>query len=152
MESKLNFSDYPDFKPNYSPVEMFSMGIFGGTYFQIETRLPNAFIEEMGSLLKQNTGGIADPTKNFHKILSGASLEWWLEKKLIHHEDPNGWVEWWIKFYYGRRHPDDSRQISRWSSFVARHGGMLKSYKSKGKDSSKTRQNLLQWACNPDLI
>ena len=150
MTSRLYFSEHPEFKPSYSPVEMFSMGIFGGAYFQIETQLPDAFIKEMGSLLEHNTGGKSNPTKNFYKILSGASLEWWLEKKLIHDEDPNGWVEWWIKFYYGRRHSDDNRQISRWTSFVARHGGMLQNYKKRGKDSPKTRQNLLQWSYNPD--
>lgn len=144
--TRLSFPEYPEFKPRYSPVEMFSMGVFGGAYFQLETQLPPEFVEEMGPLLEQNTGGKPEAQRNFYKILSGASLEWWLEKKLIHPDDPNGWVEWWVKFYYGRRHPDDRRQISRWTSFVARHGGMLKSYESKGKDSPKTRQNLLQWA------
>jgi hypothetical protein len=146
------FAEYPEFRPSYSPVEMFSMGVFGGAYFQISTQLPEQFIEEMGSLLEQNTGGSPDPQRNFYKILSGASLEWWLEKKLIHPDDPNGWVEWWVKFYYGRRHEDDRRQISRWAKFVTRHGGMLKSYKRKGKDSLKTRQNLLQWASDANEI
>lgn len=152
MTTQLIFPEHPDFKPNYSPVEMFSMGIFGGTYFQIETQLPPKFLEEMGPLFEQNALRKADPQRNCYKVLSGASLEWWLEKKLIHPDDPNGWVEWWIKFYYGRRHADDSRQISRWSSFVARHGGMLKSYQKRGRDSAKTKQNLLQWACNSDMI
>jgi hypothetical protein len=143
---KLTFDDFPNFKPSYTPVEMFSMGVFGGAYFQLETQLPPKFIEEMGDLLEQNTGGIPDPKLNCYGILGGASLEWWLEKNLIHADDPNGWVEWWIKFYYGRRHSDDQRQISRWISFVARHGGMLKSYEKRGKDSPRTRQNLLQWA------
>lgn len=138
--------EYPEFRPNISPVDMFRMGVFGGAYFQLLTQLPEEFIREMGPLFEQNSGGTPDPLRNFYRVLSGASLEWWLEKKLIHPDDPNGWVEWWIKFYYGRRHADDARQISRWRSFVARHGGMLKSYESRGKDSTKTRQNLLQWA------
>lgn len=142
----IQFSDHPTFTPSYTPVEMFSMGIFGGTYFQIETQLPEKFILEMGELLPQNTGGIPDATRNHYGLLSGSSLEWWLEKGLIHPDDPNGWVEWYIKFFYGRRHEDDDRQISRWTSFVARHGGMMRNYLSQGKDSPKTRQNLLQWA------
>jgi hypothetical protein len=146
----IKFAEHPDFTPHFSPVEMFSMGVFGGAYFQLETELPPQFVQDMGPLLEANTGGKPSADRNFYKVLSGASLEWWLEKNLIHPDDPNGWVEWWIKFYYGRRHSDDQRQISRWKSFVARHGGMMKSYRSKGRDSLKTRQNLLQWAFDPN--
>lgn len=142
----LHFKDHPHFTPSYTPVEMFSLGIFGGSYFQIPTQLPQEFSQEMGALLPQNTGGIPDPKRNHYGLLSGSSLEWWKEKGLIHSDDPNGWVEWYIKYFYGRRHEDDKRQIQRWTSFVARHGGMLQTYLAKGKNSPKTRQNLLQWA------
>ena len=142
----LIFPDYPNFNPSYTPVEMFSMGIFGGTYFQIETHLPSGFIQEMGELLPQNTGGTPLSNRNHYGILGGSSLEWWTNQKLIHGDDPNGWVEWYVKFYYGRRHEDDDRQIQRFRSFVARHVGMLRSYERKGKTSIKTNQNLLQWA------
>lgn len=142
----INFSNRQDFTPSYTPVEMFSLGIFGGTYFQIPTQLPQEFIQELGNLLPQNTGGEQDSKRNHYGILCGSSLEWWRKKGLIHPDDPNGWVEWYVKFFYGRRHPDDSRQIQRFKSFVARHVGMLRSYEKKGKGSLKTNQNLLQWA------
>jgi hypothetical protein len=140
----VKFEDAPLFNPSYTPTEMFRMGIFGGGYFQIETELPENFIKEMGALWPQNCK--PDKKNNFYKIIGGASLEWWREQGLIHPDDPNGWVEWYIKFYYGRRHPDDNRQIGRFRSFIARHLGMLRSYQSKGRDSEKTKQNLLQWA------
>jgi len=144
MKSRIEFIDRPDFTPSYTPVEMFTLGIFGGSYFKIPTNLPSEFIQDSLNL------SINDPKENCnsncYKILSGSSLEWWENKKLIHSDDPNGWVEWYVKFYYGRRHEDDDRQIERFRSFVSRHIGMLRSYESKGKDSVKTKQNLLQWA------
>lgn len=140
------FVDRPDFTPSYSPVEMFQMGIFGGGYFQLPTELPTEFISEMGGLWPQDR--VPDASLNFYKVKCGSTLQWWRDNNLIHEDDPNGWVEWYVKFYYGRRHEDDSRQIKRFKAFVTRHMGMLISYQSKGKDSPKTKQNLLQWAWN----
>jgi hypothetical protein len=137
------FEDAKDFTPCYTPVEMFRMGIFGGSYFQIQTDLPSDFIDELGEI---EYGNKEDKNKNFYGVVSGSSLEWWKNQGLIHKDDPNGWVEWYVKFYYGRRHPDDSRQIQRFKSFISRHMGMIRSYETKGKDSPKTKQNLLQWA------
>lgn len=140
------FKDKLNFTPSYTPVEMFQLGIFGGAYFQIKTNLPEKFLEETKDLPINNTK--PDKKFNYYNIISGASLEWWQERNLIHTDDPNGWVEWYVKFYYGRRHKDDDRQIKRFRSFVSRHSGMLKNYHAAGKDSVKTKQNLLQWAWN----
>ena len=30
----ITFSDFPQFRPNISPEEMFSLGVFGGTYWR----------------------------------------------------------------------------------------------------------------------
>ena len=145
----IKFDDKPEFIPCYTPIEMFNMGIFGGGYFLIQTDLPSDFIKNSINLnldlpfpLKEN---------NHYGILSGSTLEWWLEKNLIHKDDPNGWVEWYVKFYYGRRHHDDDRQIKRFKAFVTRHIGMMRSYQAKGRDSMKTKQNLLQWAWNYEI-
>jgi hypothetical protein len=140
----IDFKDRPDFTPCYTPVEMFRLGIFGGTYFKLPTDLPAQFVKESEGLALSGTR--ADKHKNHYGILSGSPLEWWLGKGLIHPDDPNGWVEWYTKFYYGRRHEDDGRQIQRFRAFITRHVAMLRAYQAKGKDSLKTRQNLLQWA------
>jgi hypothetical protein len=140
----VRFEDVPEFTPCYTPIEMFKLGIFGGTYFKIETNLPEDFIKDSEGLLISETK--YNKNANRYGVVSGASLDWWLEQNLIHKDDPNGWVEWYVKFYYGRRHPDDKRQIKRFRAFIIRHLGMLRRFEAKGKDSIKTKQNLLQWA------
>lgn len=145
----IHFVDRPDFTPSYTPIEMFSMGIFGGTYFKLETNLPEQFILESKGLLTSESR--ENKLSNKYGIISGSTLQWWLEQNLINSNDPNGWVEWYVKFYYGRRHYDDDRQIKRFKAFVTRHLAMLRSYQAKGRDSLKTKQNLLQWAWNHEI-
>lgn len=77
----------------------------------------------------------------------------WTKSNWINQQDPYGWFNWYINFYYGRRSSDDDRQIYRWKSFIGRHSAGLKSIcKNKNVDISdesigpKTRQGLLHWA------
>lgn len=140
------------FDPHYTPIEMFKMGIFGGNYFKIKTVLPKQFILDCQESNIQLFNNTTDYSKNhFYKKPCGKDYDWWIGKGLINTQDVNGWVEWYIKYYYGRRCDDDLRQIRRFNAFVIRHLGVLRYNQSKGRDVSKMRQNLLQWAYSDTL-
>ena len=139
-----DFSDFPDFKPFYSPQEMLGMGVFEGKYL-------NSCKDEYPSEWFKNAklSDVPDPSLNYFKLKSRAPLSWWKEKNLIVSQDPRGWFEWYCRFWMGRRSPDDKRQISRWKR-IARHSAQVK--KHGGGDPQKRarqRQCLLQWSWNP---
>jgi hypothetical protein len=155
------FKDAPDFTPSYSPIEMIEAGVFGGNYFgNIEVDknwmewVPREFIDECQPIhISKLTNTIYDISTNKYGVSCGMNYQGWMDSGWIKEQDPYGWFNWYINFYYGRRSEDDNRQIGRWKSFVSRHRAMLKSICKKANrdilDESfgkKTRQGLLHWS------
>jgi len=163
---EISFSDRPDFRPNMTPREIFSEGSFGGTYWRpifssvISRRLRNQHLEFEGWWEEIDEGLLTsenyDKNVNRFEVSCGTSLEMWEKKGWIREQDPYGWVQWYCRFYKGRRTPDDDRQIRRWKAFAGEKGrfrnqliNLVISRETSHDDVSVSpviRQSLQHWA------
>ena len=146
------FPDYPEFKPSCSPKDMLDLGVFGGCYFgpkgsqefKDNTKdLPSEWFENA------NLTSSYDPDANYFGVKSGKDKDWWVNKGFMHDADPLGWFQWYCRFYTGRRHEDDARQIKRWKNFRRWETNILNSAKGKPTERPVVRQSLLHWAYDP---
>jgi hypothetical protein len=165
---QIIFSDYPQFRPNLTPQEIFKLGSFGGTYWRpIYSSVTNKnYKNQHLDYPKSWWKGIPndwltsdwddyDKTINKYNVKVGTTLEFWEEKKWITKYHPYGWVQWYCDFYKGKRSPDDERQISRWLKTAGPNSrfrkwliNMIKDKKTKYNDydiSPKIRQTLQHW-------
>lgn len=135
------------FKPELTPKQMLSLGVFGGRYMRDCTR---EFPADWFRRAKFYAPGLKghDPNLNFFMIDASLPLKVWQEKGWIHPADPRGWFQWYCRYYMGRRMPEeDERQIKRWL-MMKRHIAQIKKHCAKGDLSCrrKQRQALLHWA------
>lgn len=166
MPKTLKFKDYPDFKPNMTPREIFRQGSFGGTYWRpIYSKITNKHYKNQHKKYPKTWwSGIpdnllvsesCDKTKNKYGVNVGTSLDFWESKGWITEHNPYGWVDWYCGFYNGKRGPDDERQIARWKSLAGLNGrfrkwliNIIKKKNGSWNDyaiSPKIRQTLLHW-------
>lgn len=66
------------------------------------------------------TSTAQDPSVNRYKKLAGQGLKEWEKSGWIWEGDPRGWMQWYIRFYEGRRCQDDTRQVMRCESTGSR--------------------------------
>jgi len=146
LKSKSISDFYNLFKPQLTPKKMLELGVFGGSYFGLNT-------EEYPKIWFKN----AKISKNFDvsinrfKVKSGLSRKEWLEKGWIFKEDPLGWFQWYCRYSMGRRIPRiDEIQIKRWKNFK-RHVMAIKKNCEPLNLSCRRRQRqaILQWAYDP---
>jgi hypothetical protein len=133
------------FKPDLTPKQMLKLGVFGGHYFEVQTKDISKEIMKLANISKTNK---KDPKLNYFKINASQPLSVWQKKGWINKVDPNGWFEWYIKYFYGRRLPkEDERQIKRWLA-MRRHITQIKNNCRVGDESCRPRQRqaLLHWA------
>jgi hypothetical protein len=162
-----HFSDFPEFKPNLSPRDIFKAGSFGGTYYRpIHSNITkkdhkDAHLEFPKSWFKginietYVTSPKCDKKLNKYGVKSGTSLRYWEQQGWIKEQDPYGWIHWYCRFFLGRRSPDDRRQIDRWLKSVGPNGrfrlriiNMCKKSHKKYDDATVSpviRQLMLQW-------
>lgn len=133
----------PDFKPELTPKEMLELGVFGGKYM---TDCVNEFPKNWFSNAKL-CHEFHNPKLNFFKVNASQPLSIWRKKGWINPDDPRGWFQWYCRYFMGRRHEDDDRQINRWKA-IQRHISQVKKNCQKGDLSCrpKQRQAILHWA------
>ncbi|HNP79282.1 MAG TPA: hypothetical protein PKI00_00310 [Candidatus Pacearchaeota archaeon] len=132
-----------DFKPQLTPKEMLELGIFGGKYMtDCRKEFPKSWYKKAKLCPERH-----DPKLNYFGVNASQSLSVWRAKGWIHKDDPRGWFQWYCRYYMGRRHPDDQRQIKRWRAF-RRHWLAVQNNCRKGDYlcRRKQRQALLHWA------
>lgn len=134
----------PEFKPDLTPKEMLQLGVFCGKYMRdCEDEFPQSWFTKA----KFAEGEKRDCSLNYYGVDASQPLSVWKKKGWIHKDDPRGWFQWYCRYYMGRRHEDDARQIKRWKAF-RRHAGQVRA-NCRPKDETcrpKQRQALLHWA------
>lgn len=167
--SQIRFDDYPEFRPNITPKQMFHMGSFGGTYWRpIQSKVTQRSYSNMHKKYPKDwwvgiketeylTRDWSDYNKhvNKYKVKVGTTLEFWEEKEWIYKQHPYGWVQWYCNFYQGIRSPDDARQVKRWVQTAGPKSrfrrALINEIKRKGVGyddftiSPKRRQTLQHW-------
>jgi len=134
---------HPEFHPELTPKEMLVLGVFGGKYMtDCRKEFPKNWFTR-AKLCPQRH----DPELNFFSINASQPLSVWRKKGWIHPDDPRGWFQWYCRYYMGRRHSDDLRQIKRWRA-IRRHVGAVRKNCLAGDLGcrKKQRQALLHWA------
>jgi hypothetical protein len=133
----------PGFEPELTPRQMLALGVFGGKYM---TDCRKEFPAAWFARAKLSTDR-ARASLNCFGVNASQPLEVWRTKGWIHPDDPRGWFQWYCRYYSGRRHPDDLRQMKRWRA-IRRHVAQLKQKCSRRDPACRPRQRqaLLHWA------
>jgi len=138
------------FKPELTPKEMLEMGVFGGKYMtDCQDEFPSDWFENA----KLSPEG-KDITLNYFQIDASLDLHSWQVKGWIHPADPRGWFQWYCRYYFGRRIPEeDLRQIKRWRAMTRHIGAIRKNCQPHDLNCrKKQRQALLHWAYDSRTI
>lgn len=98
-DKTIIFKDYPQFRPNLTPKQIFQSGAFGGTYFRpiysniTKKKYNNAWKEFPPSwfqgldILTHVASEKCDKNVNKYKVKSGSSLEYWERQGWIKAQD-----------------------------------------------------------------
>ena len=142
-------------------IDGFIKGAFGGTYFRDiyyginEKWYKNSwkeFVQLKNIDAKFYASDYYDVNVNKYDVKCGTSLRFWENKGWINEIEPDGWFQWYFRYWSGRRSEDDEGQINRWRKFVSEfRDKLVKMIRDAGSKFDyysilpKIRQNLLHW-------
>ncbi len=133
----------PRLKPELTPKQMLMLGVFGGKYLtDCAAEFPSDWFTR--AILSPSH---SNPKLNYYGVSASQPLSIWRAKGWLHPDDPRGWFQWYCRYYRGRRHLDDQRQIKRWLA-MKRHLTQLKNHCLPFDETCRRRQRqaLLHWA------
>jgi len=134
---------HADFRPDLSPKQMLSLGVFGGKYMtDCAAEFPTGWFAGAKLCPVRH-----DPALNCFGVNASQPLSLWRQRGWINEEDPRGWFQWYCRYFLGRRGPDDQRQIRRWRA-IRRHIAQLQRDCERFDLTCrrKQRQAVLHWA------
>ncbi len=117
--------------------------MFGGNlHDRLQARVSQKLVRAREALARQTR-----QRAQLFQVDASQPLAEWRRKGWLHKDDPRGWFQWYCRYYMGRRHEDDARQIKRWKAF-RRHIGQIRMHCETGDFSCRRRQRqaLLHWA------
>jgi hypothetical protein len=133
----------PQFRPQLTPKQMLQLGVFGGKYMtDCRSEFPASWFIRAKLCAERH-----DARLNYFGVNASQSLATWRRKGWIRPYDPRGWFQWYCRYYMGRRHADDARQIRRWRA-IARHVAAIQR-NCEPRDLEcrrRQRQAVLHWA------
>jgi hypothetical protein len=143
LTEEVGSNFHEDFHPELTPQEMLELGVFGGKYMtDCGEEFPKEWFQKAKLCHVKH-----DPELNFFNINASQPLSVWRMKGWLHNDDPRGWFQWYCRYFMGRRHEDDLRQINRWKA-MKRHVSqiMQNCFYMDLSCRRKQRQALLHWA------
>jgi hypothetical protein len=134
----------PAFRPELTPAEMLTLGVFAGKYMtDCRREFPASWFKRAKLAPRRR-----DPALNYFGVDASQPLSEWRRKGWIFRDDPRGWFQWYCRYYMGRRlSEEDARQIGRWKA-IRRHIRQIERNCERGDLSCRRRQRqaVLHWA------
>jgi hypothetical protein len=134
---------HADFRPQLTPPQMLSLGVFGGKYMtDCGREFPRAWFDQARLCPQRH-----DAALNCFGVNASQPLSVWRQRGWIHEDDPRGWFQWYCRYFMGRRGADDARQIARWRA-IRRHIAQLQRNCARFDFGCRRRQRqaILHWA------
>jgi len=85
-----------DFRPDLTPKQMLSLGVFGGKYMtDCAYEFPSDWFEKAKLCPERHNAKL-----NLFGVNASQPLVVWREKGWIYDEDPRGWFQWYCRYFY----------------------------------------------------